>query len=182
MDADQIENPITGERIIFREGTGDNTAPVLGFDFYVRPGGGVFVPHCHDTQSETLNVLSGRLRCGMPKNTREIGPGETVSFASGEGHILESLGPEELHAYVEFRPAGHAESFLRNYFGLCRDGKSDAKGDLALPQIAMLMPAHGVWRADIPKPAQRILFAILRPVSWLAGLRSRYPKYARPGR
>lgn len=179
MDGNQIENPITGERIIFREGAGDSTAPILGFDFFVKPGGGVFVPHCHEAQSETLKVMAGRLRCGMPGKTRDVVAGETVTFASGEGHTLESVGPEELHAYVEFRPAGHAESFLRNYFGLCRDGKSDKKGDLPLPQVAMLMPAHGVWRADIPRLAQKILFTLLKPVSWLVGLRSRYPKYAR---
>jgi quercetin dioxygenase-like cupin family protein len=177
MSDDTIDNPVTGERIVFRVGMGDPSAPVLGFDFFVRPGGGVFVPHFHRGQSETLRVITGRMRCGLPGAEREVGPGQSVTFAPGEGHALASVGAEELHAYVEFRPAGRAESFLRNYFGLCRDGQSDAKGELKLTQVAVLMPAHGTWRADIPVLAQRVLFTLLRPISWMRGRRASYPRY-----
>jgi quercetin dioxygenase-like cupin family protein len=177
MSSDTIENPVTGERIVFRHGMGDPHAAVLGFDFYVAPGGGVFVPHLHHSQSETIRVIAGRMRCGMLGHEREVGPGESVTFAPGEGHVLNSVGAEELHAYVEFRPAGRAESFLRNYFGLCRDGKSNAKGDLPLSQLAVLMPPHGNWRADIPLLAQKLLFTVLRPLGWLRGFRSSYRRY-----
>lgn len=174
----EIENPVTGERIVFREGVGDPHAAVLAFDFFIRPGGGVFVPHLHAHQRETIKVLAGRLVCGMPGSEREVGPGEVVTFEPGEGHVLHAVGSDEVRARVEFRPAGDAESFLRNYFGLCRDGKSSEKGDLPLPQIALLMPEHGNFRADIPLLAQRILFALIKPFAKLAGYRSRYPRYA----
>lgn len=177
MTNNEIENPVTGERVVFRTGMGDPDAPVLAFDFYLRPGGGVFVPHQHTAQEESIRVIKGRIRCGMPGAEREVGPGETVTFAPGEGHVLHAVGEEGVEAYVEFRPAGNAESFLRNYFGLCRDGKSNAKGDLSLPQIAMLMPAHGNLRADIPRLAQRVLFTLLRPIAWTLGYRARYPRY-----
>jgi quercetin dioxygenase-like cupin family protein len=179
MINDQIENPVTGERIVFREGMGDPAAEVLAFDFFVRPGGGVFVPHMHEHQTETIRVVQGRLVCGMPGAVREVGPGEGVTFQPGEGHVLHAVGPDEVKAYVEFRPAGGAESFLRNYFGLCRDGKSTDKGDLPLAQIALLMPKHGNWRADIPLLAQRLLFAVLEPIAWLRGYRPTYARYAR---
>ena len=177
LKSDEIENPVTGERIVFRAGMGDPMAEVLAFDFFVRPGGGVFVPHVHERQTETIRVLEGRLVCGMPGAEREIGPGQVVEFAPGEGHVLHAVGDVEVKAYVEFRPAGAAESFLRNYFGLCRDGKSTAKGDLPLAQVALLMPTHGLWRADIPLLAQRILFTVLRPIARLRGLRPTYPRY-----
>lgn len=177
----EIENPVTGERIVFREGVGDPQAEVLAFDFFVRPGGGVFVPHLHAHQRETIQVLAGRLVCGMPGSEREVGPGEVVTFEPGEGHVLHAVGPEEVRARVEFRPAGEAESFLRNYFGLCRDGKSTDKGELPFAQVALLMPVHGNFRADIPLLAQRILFALVTPFAKLAGYRPRYARYAANG-
>lgn len=173
----EIENPVTGERIVFREGMGDPAAPVLSFDFFVRPGGGVFVPHMHEHQTETIRILAGRIVCGMPGAEREVGPGEVVTFEPGQGHVLHAVGPDEVRAYVEFRPAAGAESFLRNYFGLCRDGKSTEKGDLPLSQIALLMPKHGNWRADIPLLAQRVLFTLLGPIARLRGYRSTYARY-----
>lgn len=173
----EIENPVTGERVVFREGVGDPEADVLSFDFFVKPGGGVFVPHLHLEQTEIIRVIKGKLRCGLPGQEREVGPGEVVTFLPGEGHVLHAVGAEEVQAFVEFRPALRAESFLRNYFGLCRDGRSDSKGDLPLPQIALFMPHHGNWRADIPLAAQRVLFAILRPFGRWMGYREVYPEY-----
>ncbi len=176
---DRIENPVTGETIVFREGVGDPSAPVLSLDFTIQKGGGVFVPHLHRFQTETIHVRSGRLRAGLPGAQREIGPGEHVVLTPGTGHTLENLSDGPLEAFVEFRPAGGAERFLRNYFGLCREGRCDRQGNPALLQIALLMPAHDNWRADIPLVAQRVLFTILRPIAWLLGYRAHYPRFAR---
>lgn len=173
----EIVNPVTGERIVFRMGAGNEKAPILGFDFFLRPGGGVFVPHFHKYQSESLVVLHGRLLCGLGKAVREVGIGETITFKPGEGHTLAVAGKEEVHAYVEFKPALRAESFLRNYFGLCRDGESDKKGEISLLQISLLMPYHEVWRADIPLVAQKILFFILRPLARALGYKEKYKEY-----
>ncbi len=172
-----IENPVTKERVVFKEGMGNPNAPVLAFDFFLEPGGGVFVPHLHLTQTETLRVRQGRLRAGLPGKEKEYGPGDEVVLAPGQGHTLCNVSEGPFEAAVEFRPAGNAESFLRNYFGLCRDGRCDAKGELPLLQIALLMPAHDNWRADIPLLAQKVLFTILRPIARLLGYRASYPAY-----
>lgn len=177
-ESDVIENPVTRERVVFRAGVGDPRAEVLGFDFHLGVGGGVFVPHMHLAQSETIQVRRGRLRCGLPGAQRELHAGDTATFEPGRGHTLEVVGNEPVEAFVEFRPAGRAESFLRNYFGLCRDGRCDPRGELSLLQVSLLMPAHDNWRADIPLVAQRVLFTVLRPIAWLLGYRAEYPRYA----
>lgn len=175
---DEIVNPVTGERVIFRDGAGDPAASVLRFDFYLKPGGGVFVPHQHLGQQETLEIVRGTLQCRLPDGERTVSAGQRVVFAPRVGHTLCNVGDDELHARVEFRPAGRAEEFLRNYFGLCRDGHSDARGELPFLHLAVFMPRYGNYRADIPLIAQRVLFFLLRPIGWLRGYRARYPRYA----
>lgn len=173
-----IVNPVTRERIVFQEGIGNPMAKALVFEFHLEVGGGVYVPHMHLSQSETLLIRKGRLRCGMPGHEKEIGPGESVTFAPRMGHTLQVVGDEPVQATVEFRPALKAESFLRNYFGLCAEGRCDAKGEPSLLQISLMMPYHGIWRADIPLLAQKILFTVIRPIAYLLGYRSTYAKYA----
>lgn len=175
---DSISNPVTGERVVFLEGAGDPKAPRLTFDFFLAPGGGVLVPHQHLRLTETLHVRAGVLLAGPPGQERRVGPGESITFTPGQGHTLKNVGEGELHAFTEFTPAGTAESFLRNYYGLCRDGFTDASGELPLPALAMLIPAHDNWRADIPIWVQRALFFVLRPVAWLRGFKPTYPQYS----
>jgi quercetin dioxygenase-like cupin family protein len=173
----EIINPITGERIVFRDGMGDEAAPVLAFDFFLKPGGGVFVPHFHESQIETIVINKGKLVCTTEGREVQLGAGEKIVFKPGQGHTLYAAGSEEFHAFVEFRPAGKAESFLRNYFGLCRNGKSDHLGNLSLLQVSLLMPFHGNWRADIPILAQKFLFLILQPIAKLMGYKETYPEF-----
>lgn len=173
----EIVNPVTGERVVFRDGVGDPTAARLSMDFYLKPSGGVFVPHLHRQQREVLHVRSGTLKCTFTDGERLVTAGESVTIEPGVGHSLLNAGTEELHAYVEFTPALGAEAFLRNYFGLCSDGKSNDKGDLPLLHLAVFMPTYGNYRGDIPLLAQRILFFVLRPIGKLLGYRASYPKY-----
>lgn len=128
--------PVTGERVVFLEGVGDPSAPRLTFDFYLRPGGGVLVPHQHLRLTETLHVRSGALLAGPPGQERLVGPGESITFTPGQGHVLKNAGEGELHAFTDLTPAGSAESFLRNDYGLYRDGFAESNGELPLPALA----------------------------------------------
>ena len=92
----EIENPVTGERVVFREGVGDPEADVLSFDFFVKPGGGVFVPHLHLEQTEIIRVIKGKLRCGLPGQEREVGPGEVVVIPAGTPQRIAAFGDEDL--------------------------------------------------------------------------------------
>jgi hypothetical protein len=55
-----LDNPVTGERIEFREPGGDAVA----FDYYLRPGGFALgrLQHRHPGQSERVEVRPGRFR------------------------------------------------------------------------------------------------------------------------
>jgi hypothetical protein len=52
---DQIENPVTGERIVFRETARETEGALLAFDYVLRPGGSVPFPHVHPRQMERFD-------------------------------------------------------------------------------------------------------------------------------
>ena len=60
MTAATLENPVTGERFTFTEVTPER----LAFDFALREGGKVPIPHVHATQTERFEVVAGRCASG----------------------------------------------------------------------------------------------------------------------
>ena len=59
-----IENPVTGERFTFTHTAASTDGELLAFDFALRPGGKVPVPHVHPIQTERFEVVSGRSASG----------------------------------------------------------------------------------------------------------------------
>ena len=55
-----IENPVTGERFTFTHTAASTDGELLAFDFALRPGGKVPVPHVHPIQTERFEVARGR--------------------------------------------------------------------------------------------------------------------------
>lgn len=57
-----LENPVTGERFRFTHTAASTGGELLGFDFALRPGGAVPIPHVHPIQTERFEVVSGLMR------------------------------------------------------------------------------------------------------------------------
>jgi mannose-6-phosphate isomerase-like protein (cupin superfamily) len=169
----EIVNSKTGERVSFKPGGSD----LCAFEFRVSPRGGVFVPHLHLYQTETLHIRQGELTIAVGGEARRVLAGQTLVLPPRTGHTIQNTGSGEAIADVEFTPAGRTELFLLNIFGLAEAGRTDTKGDLPLLHAAIFMPHYDVFRSDIPLIAQRLLFAILKPIAWLVGYRARYPEY-----
>jgi glutathione S-transferase len=51
-----LENPVTGERFTFTHTAGSTNGELLAFDFALRPGGAVPIPHVHPIQTEPYEV------------------------------------------------------------------------------------------------------------------------------
>ncbi len=168
-----IVNDKTGERIRFKTGPDH----VCNFEFRVSPRGGVFVPHLHLHQSERIVLLEGELTVVVNGVPRRLRAGESLVLPPTTRHTLDNTGTIEAVADVTFTPAGRTELFLRNIFGLARDGRTKANGDISLLQAAIMLPYCDIYRADIPLFVQKALFAILRPFARLAGYRARYAQY-----
>ena len=58
---DQIENPVTGERLVFHETAAETNGERVVFETIVQPGGFVAAAHVHPFQTERFEVLAGTL-------------------------------------------------------------------------------------------------------------------------
>jgi uncharacterized cupin superfamily protein len=109
-----------GERITFlRRVPGASGERVEG-ENVTSPGAGPPI-HVHHVQVEWFTVKSGRLgyqRHGGPELFAD--PGETVTFAAGEGHRFWNPGPEALVSTAWVEPADNVEFFLGALFASAR--------------------------------------------------------------
>jgi len=55
-----LENPVTGERIIFRKTAADTDGKYVEIDLVLAPDGAVPGTHVHPLQVETFEVIKGR--------------------------------------------------------------------------------------------------------------------------
>jgi hypothetical protein len=60
-----VENPVTGERFTFTATAASTEGELLAFDFALKPGGAVPMPHVHPEQSERFEVVAGET-VGVP--------------------------------------------------------------------------------------------------------------------
>lgn len=176
---DVIENPVTGERVVVRQGTEDTAGERLEVDLYVRPGGAVVGEHVHPHLEERFTVLRGRV--GFRLNGKEATAtlGDTLHVPAGMAHDWWNAGDDEAHVRVEIQPVGRFEEMILNFFGLAQDGKTDKKGTPHLLQLAVLAREYDdvLYLTRPPLIGQRFLFGPLALLGRMLGYRASYPEY-----
>lgn len=173
-----IENPVTGERIEFRE----RTDGALLFEYYLEPGGfavGRF-DHVHPRQSEQLEIRSGQLDVRIDGDEWTATAGTRFAIPPGTPHTIWNAGDERMHATIELSPALDAKSFFETTFGLARDGETNHWGLPGPLQLAVLVDEfhEELYFAGAPRLLQRGVAGVLAPIARLTGYRPRYPRYA----
>ena len=137
---------------------------LLAFDFALRPGGAVPVPHVHPRQTERFEVLAGRMRFRIGLRTRIAGPGDVVEVAPGVAHGFANAGAEEARLHVEVRPALAMEAMFAEVVAMARAGRMTRRGlprnplDLAVLARTYDQEAHAPL---IGVGVQRLLLAPL---------------------
>jgi hypothetical protein len=76
------------------------------------------------------------------------------------------------------------ETFFETLYGLARDGKTDGNGVPNPLQFAVML--NGLHKGELylvkpPIAMQKVLFALLSPISKVLGYRDYYPKYDEAG-
>ncbi len=178
---DEIVNPVTGHRIIFRKTTQDTDGALLQMDWIGRPGWKAGPVHVHSYQEETFEVLSGTLGSHVAGVERRHRPGdEVVVVPAGVKHTVWNEGDEEeVHALVEFRPASlRSEIMLETVFGLAQDGKLSKAGIPSNPfRLALIVHDYEdqIYLGQPPLAVQRVIFGALASIGRLLGYRAEYP-------
>ena len=168
---DTIENPVTGERIVFRQTSHETGGEAVVIETYVQPKGFVASTHVHPSQEERFEVLAGTVGFKIGDKKRIAGPGERITVPAGTPHRFWNAGEGVAHFVCEVRPALQFESLLETMFALAADGKTNKKGMPSPLRLAVIANAHfDTVRLPFPPAVmQRIGLALGAPVGRLFG-------------
>jgi len=123
-----IENPVTGERFTFTDTAATTGGELLAFDFALRPGGAVPIPHVHPVQTERFEVTEGRMTFRVGLRKVEAGPGDVVEVAPGVAHSFANAGDDEARLHVEVRPALAMEDMFAEVVAMAESGRMNRRG------------------------------------------------------
>ena len=139
---DRLENPVTGEILIFHKTSRETGGEAVLVETIVRPDGFVAAAHVHPHQTERFEVLEGRL--GLRVGTEEIvaGPGDVLTVEPGTPHRFWNAGDGEARFVCEVRPALEFESLIETMFGLAAEGKTNRKGMPNALRLAVIARSH----------------------------------------
>ena len=123
-----LENPVTGERFTFTDTAGSTGGELLAFDFALKPGGAVPIPHVHPIQTERFEVLAGRMRFRIGLRTVIAEPGDVIEVEPGVAHGFANAGDEEARLHVEVRPALAMENMFAEVVAMAEAGRMTRRG------------------------------------------------------
>jgi quercetin dioxygenase-like cupin family protein len=123
-----LENPVTGERFTFTHTAASTGGELLAFDFALRPGGAVPIPHVHPIQTERFEVVEGRMRFRVGLRTLIAEPGDVIEVAPGVMHSFANAGDEEARLRVEVRPALAMEEMFAEVITMAQEGRMNRRG------------------------------------------------------
>lgn len=171
---DVIEEPLTGERIVFGRTGRQTRGELLEFDLFLAPGAFPAAAHVHPRQEERLVVLDGSVWVRVGRTERVATKGDVVVVPPGTPHTWRG-GDAPAVVRIEYRPALNTDEFFETFFALARSGKTDRKGMPNLLRVSLLAPRFEIYLARPPIAVQKAVFAALAPLARLLGLDREIP-------
>src|SRR3954470_6568146 len=166
---DTIHNPVTGERIVFRQTSRETNGEAVVIETFVQPNGFVAAAHVHPGQEERFEILRGSVGFKVGGKKLVAGPGQRLTVPAGTPHKFWNAGEEEAHFVCEVRPALQFEALLETMFALAADGKTNRKGMPNPLRLAVIANAH-FDTVQLPFPPAIVQRIVLAPRAPLAGL------------
>src|SRR5690242_8604334 len=123
-----IENPVTGERIVFRQTSRETNGEAVVIETYVQAHGSVAAAHVHPAQEERFEVLRGSVGFRVGRKKLVAGPGQRLTVPAGTPHRFWNAGEELAYFVCEIRPALQFESLVETMFALAAEGRTNRKG------------------------------------------------------
>jgi quercetin dioxygenase-like cupin family protein len=139
---DRLENPITGEVLVFRRTAAETGGESVLVETIVRPQGFVAAAHVHPYQTERFEVLEGALGLRVGDNELVAKPGDVATVARGTPHRFWNAGEGEARFLCEVRPALQFESLIETMFTLAAEGRTNRKGMPNPLRLAVIARAH----------------------------------------
>lgn len=134
-----IENPILGDKARFLITAEDSNGEVMRGELWLKPFAQGPPLHYHPIQSETFEVMSGKLGLEVDGKKMLLGPGEKYTIQPNIAHKWFNAGEEELFMVAELRPALKTEFFLESMYSLATQGKVNKAGLPGALQFAAIL-------------------------------------------
>ncbi len=168
---DRLENPVTGEVLVFHRTSEQTGGESLLVETIVRPDGFVAAAHVHPHQTERFEVLEGLLGLRLEGKRLLAKPGDVAFVAAGTPHCFWNAGEGEARFLCEVRPALQFESLIETMFTLAAEGKTNQRGMPNPLRLAVIARAHfDTVRLPFPPAAvQRAGLALGAPLGKLLG-------------
>jgi mannose-6-phosphate isomerase-like protein (cupin superfamily) len=168
---DSIENPVTGERLIFHQTSADTRGERVVFETVVQPEGFVAAAHVHPFQEERFHVLAGTVGFRVGRKRVVAGEGERLVVPLGTAHRFWNAGDEVARFLCEVRPALQFEELIETMFALAAAGRTNRRGMPNPLQLAVVARHHfdDVRLPFPPAPVQRLGLALGAPLGRLLG-------------
>ncbi len=173
---DVIENPVTGERLVFRKTSRETNGEAVVLETFVKPNGFVAAAHVHPHQEERFEILRGTVGFRLGREKIVAGPGQRVTVPAGTAHKFWNEGDGEAHFICEVRPALQFEQLIETMFGLAADSKTNRKGMPNVLRLAVIARHHfdDVRLPFPPAWMQRMGLALGAPVGRVLGYQPTY--------
>ena len=163
-----LENPVTGERFTFTHTAATTDGELLAFDFALRPGGAVPMPHVHPIQTERFEVVAGRMRFRVGLRTRIAEPGDVVEVGPGVVHAFANAGDDEARLRIEVRPALDMEQMFVEVVEMAQAGRMGRRGLPRNPFALASLARRYARVAHAPLLSARLQRVLLAPLAALA--------------
>jgi quercetin dioxygenase-like cupin family protein len=170
---DRLENPVTGEVLVFHRTAAETNGESILVETIVRPKGFVAAAHVHPYQTERFEILEGLVGLEVGGQELVAGPSDVAVVPAGTAHRFWNAGEHEARFLCEVRPALRFESLIETMFTLAVEGKTNRKGMPNPLRLAVIAKAHfDTVRLPFPPAAmQRLALAVAAPVGKAFGYR-----------
>jgi quercetin dioxygenase-like cupin family protein len=158
-----LENPATGERIVFLE----RSSELLRLELTLPAGGSIAGPHVHPSQEERFEVLAGSPTFRVGRRTATLRPGEAIAVPPGVPHRWWNRGADHARVLIEFRPALRTDALFERLAELGRRGRL-TRGGWPYPREAIglgLDFADEAIAGILPAWLQRAFLALAAPLA-----------------
>jgi quercetin dioxygenase-like cupin family protein len=171
---DRLENPVTGEVLLFHRTSEETDGESVLVETIVGQDGFVAAAHVHPFQTERFEVVEGVLGLRIDEKELLARPGDVAVVAPGTPHRFWNAGDGEARFLCEVRPALQFESLIETMFTLAVEGKTNRKGLPNPLRLAVIAKAHfDTVRLPFPPTVlQRAALAVGAPIGRLL----RYPE------
>jgi quercetin dioxygenase-like cupin family protein len=170
---DRLENPVTGEVLVFHRTAVETDGEFVLVETIVGPNASVAAAHVHPFQTERFEVLAGQVGLRIGDEELVARPGDVAVVPPGTPHRFWNAGEEEARFLCDVRPALGFESLIETMFTLAAEGKTNRKGLPNPLQLAVIAQAHfDTVRLPFPPVAlQRAALAVGAPLGRALGYR-----------